>query len=75
MNATQLRDTVSTEAEVKGTCDARFQVLYDFFAANLANGQDVGASAAVFMRSWRAAVWPRGVSRPTRLRLPVASCS
>ncbi len=45
MNATQLQEKV----EVQGTCDARFRKLYDFFAENVNNGQDIGASAAVFI--------------------------
>jgi len=49
VNATQLQDAVSTKVEVKGTCDARFQQLYNFFAQNLSNGHDIGASAAVFI--------------------------
>ena len=50
MNAAQLQDSpASTNVAVKGTCDARFQKLYDFFAQNLNNGQDIGATAAVFI--------------------------
>jgi CubicO group peptidase (beta-lactamase class C family) len=33
--------------EVNGTCDERFNAVRDVLAANLENGQDVGASAAV----------------------------
>jgi CubicO group peptidase (beta-lactamase class C family) len=51
MNATQLKDSELSTAEVRieGSCDERFQVLYEFFARNLATGEDIGASAAVFI--------------------------
>lgn len=37
------------DVAVQGTCDARFQRVRDSFAANLASGEDIGASAAVFI--------------------------
>src|SRR5262245_1482623 len=51
MNATQLKDSELSTAEVRieGICDDRFHILYDFFARNLATGEDIGASAAVFI--------------------------
>jgi CubicO group peptidase (beta-lactamase class C family) len=50
MNTTQMKELeVSTKVEIKGKCDERFQMLYDFFARNLATGDDIGASAAVFI--------------------------
>ena len=50
MNATQLKDCdVSTDITIQGTCDERFRELRDLFARNLATGEDVGASAAVFI--------------------------
>jgi CubicO group peptidase (beta-lactamase class C family) len=50
MNATQLEDRrSSTDVKVYGTCDERFCELRDFFAHNLATGEDLGASAAVFI--------------------------
>jgi CubicO group peptidase (beta-lactamase class C family) len=49
MNAIQVRDTVSTNVEIKGNCDDRFQILQDFFARNLKSDADIGASIAVFI--------------------------
>lgn len=40
---------VPAKVEIHGTCDDRFQGLYDFFARNLQSGEDIGASAAVFI--------------------------
>src|SRR5262245_58714621 len=49
MTATQLDQTVFNDVAIQGTCDQRFQQLYEFFARNLATGEDIGASAAVFI--------------------------
>jgi len=50
MNATQVKDSeVPAGVKVQGTCDERFQQLYDLFARNLTTGEDIGASAAVFI--------------------------
>src|SRR5262245_44623229 len=40
---------VSTKIEINGKCEDRFHALYDFFARNLETGEDLGASAAVFI--------------------------
>ena len=50
MTVTQLEHTkVSNDIVIHGTCDQRFQQLHDFFARNLTTGEDIGASAAVFI--------------------------
>ena len=50
MTTTQLEQTkVSNDVVIHGTCDQRFQQLHDFFARNLSTGEDIGASAAVFI--------------------------
>jgi len=41
--------TISNTIELQGVCDTRFNTVRDVFAANLANGEDIGASAAVFI--------------------------
>jgi CubicO group peptidase (beta-lactamase class C family) len=50
MSLAQLQEReVSTKVVIKGKCDERFQALYEFFARNLETGDDIGASAAVFI--------------------------
>jgi CubicO group peptidase (beta-lactamase class C family) len=40
---------VPAKVEISGSCDDRFRNLYNFFAGNLESGEDIGASAAVFI--------------------------
>jgi CubicO group peptidase (beta-lactamase class C family) len=50
MSATQLEEVKgSRKIEIQGTCDGRFEMLYEFFTMNLETGEDIGASAAVFI--------------------------
>ena len=50
MTATQLEHAkVTHDVVIHGTCDQRFRQLHDFFARNLSTGEDIGASAAVFI--------------------------
>jgi CubicO group peptidase (beta-lactamase class C family) len=41
--------TTTNIVELQGRCDARFNTVRDVLATNLANGDDIGASAAVFI--------------------------
>ncbi len=49
MPATHVSDTAVAEAQLHGICDERFTTVRDVLAANLSNGEDIGASAAVFI--------------------------
>jgi CubicO group peptidase (beta-lactamase class C family) len=50
MGATQVKDSeVATRVTIQGTCDERFREVRDVLARNLATGEDIGASAAVFI--------------------------
>jgi CubicO group peptidase (beta-lactamase class C family) len=49
MLATQVSDTPVAEMQVHGICDERFTRVRDLLAANLSSGEDIGASAAVFI--------------------------
>jgi CubicO group peptidase (beta-lactamase class C family) len=50
MSTTQMKEPeASTRIDINGRCDTRFQVVYDSFARNLESGEDIGASAAVFI--------------------------
>src|SRR5215510_5875694 len=40
---------VANDVEIHGTCDERFRLVRDAFARNLQSGEDLGASAAVFI--------------------------
>jgi CubicO group peptidase (beta-lactamase class C family) len=40
---------VQDKVEVRGTCDERFRAVYDVLERQLNNGDDIGASAAVFI--------------------------
>lgn len=41
--------TTANSVELQGICDARFGLVGEVLATNLANGEDIGASAAVFI--------------------------
>jgi CubicO group peptidase (beta-lactamase class C family) len=45
----QVQANVVTSAPVHGICASRFHKVGEVFAANLSNGEDIGASAAVFI--------------------------
>ena len=40
---------VRDKVEVQGTCDDRFRAVYDVLERQLNNGDDIGASAAVYI--------------------------
>ena len=41
--------TILNTVELQGFCDTRFNTVRDVLATSLANGEDIGASAAVFI--------------------------
>jgi CubicO group peptidase (beta-lactamase class C family) len=49
MNRTESLATAVREVRIEGTCDERFGAVRDVLARNLADGTDIGASAAVFL--------------------------